>query len=80
MTGDRGISLFSRLETDAHAPVLRPRGVRRPLAIIQRDQRCCLPPHGTTSAPRTLWFRGSIARPARTPVNASPTSSRTRTH
>ena len=34
-TGDRGISRFPRPETCVHAPGLRPRGVRRPLAITR---------------------------------------------
>lgn len=34
----------------------------------------------TASAPRTRRLRGSIARPARTPTDASPPPSRTTTH
>jgi len=61
-----------------HALVLWPRGVRRQLAIA-------LPPvwpstSCTASAPRTRWLRGSIARPARAPVNASPRPRGSSTH
>jgi hypothetical protein len=33
----------------------------------KRRQRCCLPLNHSTSAPQDCLFRGSIARPARTP-------------
>ena len=46
----------------------------------KRRRRCCLPPCRTASAPRTRRLRGSIARPARTPTDASPPPSRTTTH
>ena len=45
----------------------------------KRRHRCCLPPCRTASAPRARRFRGSIARPARTPTDASPPPSRTTT-
>jgi hypothetical protein len=43
----------------------------------KRRRRCCLPHCKTASAPQTRRFRGSIARPARTPTDASPPPSRT---
>jgi hypothetical protein len=46
----------------------------------KRRQRCCLPRCRTASAPRTRRLRGSIARPARTPTDASSPPSRTTTH
>jgi hypothetical protein len=46
----------------------------------KRRRRCCLPPCRTASAPQARRFRGSIARPARTPTDASPPPSRTTTH
>jgi hypothetical protein len=62
-----------------HAQVLRPRGARPRLAD-NAVPGVALPAIPRTSAPRTHPFRGSIARPARTPVNASPTPLRTPTH
>jgi hypothetical protein len=47
---------------------------------IERRAQCCLPHCKTASAPQTRIFRGSIARPARTPTDASPPPSRTTTH
>ena len=63
-----------------HALVLRPRGDLRALASL-RARRCCLPRAIRTSAPRRLsWFRGSIARPASSPVNASRPPLRASSH
>jgi len=46
-----------------------------------RCRRCGLPPARMASAPRSWFpFRGSLARPARTPVNASPATLRSMTH
>jgi len=64
---------------------MRPRvlGVldRAGFATVLRGRRswCGLPLFSTASAPwRWRGFRGSIARPARSPVNASPPSLRAR--
>ena len=46
-----------------------------------RCRRCGLPPTRRASAPRRWFpFRGSVARPARTPVNASPAALRPMVH
>ena len=61
-----------------HAVVLRPRGALRRLAnSVATGVAFSVQNH--LGAPNAK-FRGSIARPARAPVNASPAPSRTPTH
>ena len=76
--GDHGTSRFSHPETPRMHRFSDPAGSAD--GSRKRRQRCCLPPCRTTSAPRTRRLRGSIARPARTPTDASPPPSRTTTH
>ena len=76
--GDRGTSRFSRPEIPRMHRFSDPAGSAN--GSRKRRRRCCLPPCRTTSAPRTRRLRGSIARPARTPTDASPPPSRTTTH
>jgi hypothetical protein len=67
-------------EVSRPALVPRPRGGRMALALVE----CilyCLPSAISASAPRSLsCFRGSIAWPAVSPVNASSAPSRTPSH
>ena len=75
---DRGTSRFSRPEIPRMHRFSDPAGSAD--GSRKRRRRCCLPPCRTTSAPQTRRLRGSIARPARTPTDASPPPSRTTTH
>jgi hypothetical protein len=73
--GDHGTSRFSRPETPYMHRFFDPAGSADDSR--KRRRRCCLPHCKTASAPQTRRFRGSIARPARTPTDASPPPSQT---
>ena len=73
--GDHGTSRFSRPEIPYMHRFFDPAGSAD--GSRKRRRRCCLPHCKTASAPQTRRFRGSIARPARTPTDASPPPSRT---
>ena len=75
---DRGTSRFSRPEIPRMHRFFDPAGSAD--GSRKRRRRCCLPPCRTASAPQTRRLRGSIARPARTPTDASPPPLRTTTH
>ena len=76
--GDHGTSRFSRPEIPYMHRFFDPAGSAD--GSRKRRRRCCLPHCKTASAPQTRRFRGSIARPARTPTDASQPPSRTTTH
>ena len=76
--GDHGTSRFSYPEMPYMHRFFDPAGSGDDSR--KRRRRCCLPPCRTASAPQTRRLRGSIARPARTPTDASPPPSRTTTH
>lgn len=73
----RGLPVLAQ-GVSVHASVLRPRGVPGRLAMATH---WVLPSSiGILSAPRRIGFRGSIALPTPTPVNASPPPSRRAAH
>jgi hypothetical protein len=76
--GDHGTSRFSRPEIPYMHRFFDPAGSAD--GSRKRRRRCCLPRCRTASAPQARRFRGSIARPARTPTDASPPPSRTTAH
>ena len=77
-TGKRGISRVPR-EAFPHMHGVSDRaGFRR--ASRWRHAGCCLPHLLTASAPRREFLSRLNTRPARTPVNASPSPLRTTTH
>lgn len=77
-SGDVGISRFSRLETPYMLGVFDRAGSS--LRSRFRAGTCGLPLAGTASAPGIWCFRGSIARPVCTPVNASTAPLRIQPH